>query len=112
MSKVVNIVALLIAVALAVALYKAKDEAGDARARIAALEGELSSEARAIQVLKAEIAYLEDPARLRTLADEKLGLKPVDPVRVVDLAEAPLLLEEERAGPPTATASYATEPRR
>ena len=55
----------------------------------------IASEEAAIRVLRAELAYLESPARLSKLNDTYLGLKPVRPdqERVVGDVEAlfPLL---------------------
>src|SRR5262245_36401331 len=99
--------------ALAVGLYKAKTEAKDDRRRAAALEAQLAEEQEAIRVMRNEIGYLESPDRLRKLAQERLGLVPIDPLRVVTLEEAPLLIERppskvagKEPGSPAATVAY------
>lgn len=47
------------------------------------LTRELEDERRALHVLRAEWATLNDPARIRALAAEHLGLVPVHPEQVV-----------------------------
>ncbi len=109
MRGVINLAALVVLVTLAVGLYKAKTEAKDDRRRAVELEMLLADEREAIRVMRNEISYLESPERLRRLAGEHLGLAPIDPLRVVTLEDAPLLIETPasgRAAPPTATAAY------
>jgi hypothetical protein len=91
--RVVNLLALVVLVAVAVGLYRAKSEAGGDRRRVRALEVELAAEQEAVRVMRNEVGYLEHPERLRTLAEGKLGLAPIDPLRVVTLEDAPLLVE-------------------
>ncbi len=91
MKTAINLAALALAAVLAFGLYKAKTEAKEDRARIAELEIALAAERESLVVLRNEIAYLEDPGRLRALAAEHLNLAPADPLRVVTLEDAPLL---------------------
>ncbi len=93
MRRVFNLLAALLIVALGGLVYRAKLEARDALDRVESLTVELDRERGALAVLRAEIAHLEDPKRLRRLAFRHLGLVPVDPLRVVTLEEAPLLFE-------------------
>lgn len=97
MSRLLNVVSALLVLALGGLVYRAKTEAQSDQQRLAALEREVFEEQDALRVLRADIADLEDPARLRRLAFIHLGLSPIDPLRVVTLEEAPLLLEVGRA---------------
>lgn len=94
MIRALNAIALLAACVLAVALYRAKSEAQDARERVENLQVEVAEERRAAAVLRAEIAYLERPERLRALSRKYLGLETLDPSREMDLEQVLLKLEE------------------
>lgn len=74
--RVVNIVAAGVLAVLALGLYMAKMQAAEDRDEIAGLRAQLLEHRRAITVLKAEIAHLEEPDRLKYLAQTYLGLSP------------------------------------
>lgn len=93
MTRVINMLAVIVLVAVAFGLYRAKTEARGDRARVAALELQLAEAHENVLILRNEIAHLERPERLRELARDHLGLAPVDPLRVVTLEDAPLLIE-------------------
>ena len=88
---------LLLGVALMVGLYYVKTRAQSARLEARNLANKISVQKAAIGVLKAEIAYLESPERLNTLAQSQLALAPVATDRMIkieDIAERfPLLVE-------------------
>jgi cell division protein FtsL len=111
MRRVVNVLALVLLAALAVGLYRAKTEADDDRRRVRALEAELAQERESVRVMRNEVGYLESPERLRTLAEEQLGLAPIDPLRVVTLEDAPLLIEPPtlQEASPAEVASYSED---
>ena len=67
---------ILIGLGLLVLLYSLKTVAQSARKDVLALETEIKTEESQIQLLKAEIVYLERPDRLKELAGQTLGLKP------------------------------------
>lgn len=67
---------LLIGIALMVGLYYVKTRAQSARAEAASLNYQINLEEAAIAVLRAEIAHLENPERLKTLAASQLELAP------------------------------------
>ncbi len=92
MSRLLNIATALLVLTLGVLVYRAKTEAKRDEARLEALRVDVAAQERAFKVLQAEIAHLENPERLRRLALLHLGLTPIDPLRVVTLDEAPLLL--------------------
>jgi len=82
------IVAMVLFVGLLVGLYSIKARTLSAKAQVRALEQELVHEKLAMQMLAAEIAHLENPERLRTLASEQLGLQPTPVSRTLTLSEA------------------------
>jgi hypothetical protein len=56
---------------------------------LAALDRSIVVESQAIHVLKAEWSYLNDPWRLRRLAERFLKLSPIKPEQVGSLADLP-----------------------
>ena len=75
MRRWLNIVAVVIIVALAVGLYKAKTDAAAARAHVRELETRIADAQADMRALRAEIAHLETPARVEALAQRQLGLE-------------------------------------
>jgi cell division protein FtsL len=69
-------VAILIIVALAVGLYKAKTDAARTEAHVRQLEQQIERSEADLRALRAEIAELESPARIEQLAEERLGVAP------------------------------------
>ncbi len=67
----------LIGVLLTVALYFVKTKAQSAQTQAQRLGYQIDQEQDAIDVLRAEIAHLESPARLQALSIEELGLEPL-----------------------------------
>jgi hypothetical protein len=61
---------------LVVTLYLLKTFAGGERADIASTEVQITDEQRKIRLLHAELAYLEQPARIEHLSEQYLGMKP------------------------------------
>lgn len=90
--RALNTIGLVAAMVLAVALYRAKTDAHEARQRLDSLTVMIEDERRAASVLRAEIAFLERPERLRMLAARYLGLEPTDPSREVSLEQTLLAL--------------------
>ena len=80
---------LLLGIALMVALYYVKTRAQTARLEARSLAREIAVQDAAINVLRAEIAHLESPARLQDLSSSQLGLAPTrtdQMLRVEDIA--------------------------
>ena len=78
----------VIGVALTVTLYFVKTHAQSAKRDVRVLTQNIADEDAAIRVLRAELAFLESPARLATLNDLHLNLQPIDPAqerRAVDI---------------------------
>ncbi len=97
-------VMLVIGITLTVALFYVKTRAQSAKAEASRLEGLVASEKAALNVLKAEIAYLESPDRVSRLARRELGLQPMSAAQIIrpeDIAARfPLRDEREPAGEP------------
>ncbi len=86
MMRLFNIGAAILALLLAIGLYRAKTEADTARARVRQLEIEVAAAQAELKILSAEVAVLESPERVEKLAREKLDLKPATPSQVKPLS--------------------------
>jgi cell division protein FtsL len=93
MIRLINLIAFIVAAALAVALYLAKTEAQGAQERLAELQAQLAEERRQINVLNVEVAHLEDPERMRALARRYLGYEPLDPARQIEFGQLPMVAQ-------------------
>ena len=86
-------------IGLTVGLYYVKIRAQSAKAEASRLERLVNVEEAAIKVLRAEIAHLENPARLGELAVAELGLEPTSTQQVISLEEIeqkfPIVSEED-----------------
>jgi cell division protein FtsL len=74
---------------VAIGLYVLKNRVHDLEDRLQRLNREIIAEQEAIHILKAEWAYLNQPARLDDLARRHLGLVPENAKQVIDLADLP-----------------------
>ncbi len=77
----------VIGVSLTVGLYYVKTRAQSAKKEVRRLERLISQEEASLQVLKAEIAYLENPQRLMELSEQHLGLKPIANDNVISISD-------------------------
>jgi len=78
---------LMIGVCLMAGLYYVKTRAQTSKNMASQLEYQIGIEEAAISVLQAEIAYLENPARLQRLAEMELGLDVIPSDHVIDVAD-------------------------
>jgi cell division protein FtsL len=76
--RVVELVCLGTLLALVLGVYMAKTFAGRERAQIASVEQQIDDEKVRVRLLKAEVAYLEQPQRIQQLA-QQLQLAPIKP---------------------------------
>lgn len=76
--RVVELVCLTILLGLVLGVYMAKTFAGRERAQIAEVERQIEDEKLRVRLLKAEVAYLEQPRRIEQLA-QRLQLAPIKP---------------------------------
>ena len=99
MFRAINMIALAAAIVLAIGLYRAKTEAQAARFHVEELQAQIAEERRATAVLRAEIAYLERPERLRELAERFLEMDAMQAGQERDLEEIlPALDPAEQEG--------------
>jgi len=89
----------VIGVGLTVGLYYVKTRAQSAKSQAVNLERQIAQEEASLRMLKAEIAYLENPERLKSLSAQELGLEPVKVKTVITAADiaAQFPLREEFA---------------
>jgi len=79
---------MLIGVVLVIGLYFVKTRAAQAKSHVRKLVHTVAQEEVSVRMLKAEIAHLENPQRLSTLADKHLNLQPVEAERTLTLEQA------------------------
>ncbi|CAN7430341.1 cell division protein [Phenylobacterium sp. LjRoot219] len=82
--RLVDLVAAGLLVVLVFGVYLAKTMAGRERVEIARVERQIREEKARIRLLQAEVAHLEEPARLEHLSVAYLGLAPVSIKRDVN----------------------------
>jgi hypothetical protein len=68
-----HIVAVIVLIALAVGLYRAKSNAARTEAHVRALSAEIAEREARLRELRAEIAERESPANIARLNEEVLG---------------------------------------
>ena len=76
-----------IGVALTVGLYYVKTRAQSARIEATHLQSLIEQEEAGLRVLRAEVAYLENPERLQALSQTLLGLKPISVSKVISIED-------------------------
>lgn len=87
-------VLMLIGVLLVIMLYSVKTRALAARTHLAQLELTNGQNDAAIAMLHAEIAHLENPARLKAISDQHLQLIPLQAENSISFAEAAEVLPD------------------
>ena len=107
--RLVDLVALSFLLVLAFAVYAFKTFAGRESNDIASVQRQIVAEQKRVRLLRAEIAHLEDPARLSRLAGEHLGLKPVSAKREATVEALPEIAAAKPA-PAVLAASGAAQP--
>ena len=75
--RLVDVVALAVLAAVILSVYLAKTMAGRERAEIATVEKQIDAEKARIRLLQAEVAHLEQPARIEALSTAHLGMAPI-----------------------------------
>jgi len=107
MFRITTIFLCILLTAAAIGRYRAEQSVQKTRQELERLETTRLDELRQIQVLRAEVAYLENPERLAKIAKAKTELRPSDRAQVVSVQqfaatmngdEAPEAAEDD-AGP-------------
>lgn len=105
--RVIEVAALAILLVTVLSVYLSKAGAIKENADIVRVENEIANEQNRLRLLKAEVAYLEQPERIERLSSLYLGLAPISAKReapaeaLAELARAP----EPKAGPRPAPAA-------
>ena len=81
---------LLLAGGLSLVLFSVKYEVQDLEQELKDLNRAIVSDREVIHILKAEWAHLNDPERLRLVADRFFNLAPVRPDQMITLDDLPL----------------------
>lgn len=101
MSRQTTLLALLLAGLMSLALFMISYQVQDLESQLDAINRDIARDSRAMHVLQAEWAHLNDPERLRVLADRYLGLAPVATSqlgRVDDIPLKPLMQASDAGG--------------
>tara|TARA_R110000772_G_scaffold268571_1_gene396444 strand:- start:180720 stop:181154 length:435 start_codon:yes stop_codon:yes gene_type:complete len=77
MSKRTTFLALVLAAVMSLGLFMVSYQVQDLEDQLDALNRGIARDNRAVHVLQAEWAHLNDPQRLRLLAERYLGLEPI-----------------------------------
>ena len=103
----------LLAVSLSLTLFTVKYQVQDMEDQLIGLNRSITDDRQAIHVLKAEWSHLNEPTRLKTLAERYLGMTAIDSRQVGTANDLLPRMGEDNAGTVTPlTASVAIqEPR-
>jgi hypothetical protein len=77
MSKRTTFLALVLAAVMSLGLFVISYQVQDLEDQLDSLNRDISRDSRAVHVLQAEWAHLNDPHRLRLLSERYLGLEPI-----------------------------------
>ena len=83
MARLINLIACLLAGALAFLLYELKYETRLLEKESSRISREIERERQSIAILRAEWSYLTRPGRIETLADQLLHLRPATVNQIV-----------------------------
>ncbi len=97
----------LILAAAAAGRYKAEVAVRDAKSEARALEQQKAQELSSIQVLRAEVAYLERPERLAEIAGSVTGLAPLSGAQLMTAEDLEYAFNSARDAAPESVAAPA-----
>lgn len=83
MARLINLMAFLLAGALAFLLYELKYETRLLEKESSRISREIETERQSIAILRAEWSYLTRPGRIETLAEQLLHLRPATVNQIV-----------------------------
>ena len=75
--KISTLSILLFAIAIGIGLFVVKYQVQDLESQLVDLNGQIARDREALQVLRAEWSHLNEPRRIKKLANKYLGMKPV-----------------------------------
>lgn len=79
----------VLAITAGIAMFLVKYEVQALEEDLRAANHQIRRDREQIHVLQAEWAYLNEPSRLRALAEKHLNLHPLEPTQVITLASLP-----------------------
>ncbi|MCC7167963.1 MAG: energy transducer TonB [Rhodospirillales bacterium] len=89
MMRLLTVLVLGLAILGGIGLYLLKHEVKAKETKLAETQRQILADQQTIHVLKAEWNYLNDPARLKDLAERHLGMKPVRASQMVAVGALP-----------------------
>jgi cell division protein FtsL len=95
MFRITTIFLCILLAAAAVGRYRAEQSVQKTRMELERLETARLDEVQQIQLLRAEVAYLENPERLAKIARAKTDLRPSEPVQMVSVQQFSLAMTGE-----------------
>jgi len=95
----------LILAGAAAGRYKAEAAVRDMRGELRQLDGEKAAELSKIQVLRAEVAYLESPERLSAIAEKMTNLEPLTGAQLLTADDFHLAFGDGAAKPHAAASA-------
>ena len=98
---------ILLAASLSLTLFVVKYQVQDLEEELTGLNRSITEDRQAIHVLKAEWSHLNEPTRLKSLAERYLGLRAIESKQVGTAKE---LLPEVIETPPSPISHPAPEP--
>ncbi|HBK92846.1 MAG TPA: hypothetical protein DDZ68_14355 [Parvularcula sp.] len=88
----------LILAAAAAGRYKAEIAVRETKSEARALDRQKAEELSAIQILRAEVAFLERPERLAEIAEDYTGLAPLSGAQLMTAEDLEFAFATERGG--------------
>ncbi len=110
MLRIATLLLCILLAAAAAGRYRAEVSVREARDEINRLQVEKEDETRRIQVLRAELAWLESPERLAKIAKEQTQLVPVSGRQIIGSAEFISVFSNEKADVQALRLSWSTNP--
>jgi TolA-binding protein len=107
--RVIEVFGLGLLIAVVLTVYLGKTFAGKERNQIADVEQQIAQEQDRVRMLRAEVAYLEQPARLERLSSQVLGLAPIAAKHETTLQGLAALAHPAAPAAPTALAAAAPD---
>jgi len=95
MIRITTIFLCLLLAAAAAGRYRAEVSVKETRSELKRLEISKVEEQRTIQILRADVAYLENPQRLSEIANTKTDLRPSERGQVLTAQEFAVLMNGE-----------------
>ena len=105
----VEIIGVLLVAAMIFSVYVAKPAAARTGSEIADMERQIAENGRRVRLLRAEVARLEQPARLEALSRDA-GLVPVDVHRQAQVDQLPAIAPVPETTPAAASAAPVAVP--